>query len=399
MANPAHERSDQPRDQLLEDMPLSLIRGGSLYRAQEKAGLIRPDSWDLKRRLPLAIAVAWIPLVVLAAVQGGLHDVLSVVTDYRVSARVFIAIPMLLVAQISMDVRFREMAQQFLDATIVRDADLSRFHEIVRKTRRLRDAKLPEVVAFVAVYVQIGYLVESGRAQFVPWAINVTTGSLTPAGYYAMLVTLALFLGLMATIIWKWMIWIFFLWRISQLDLQIDATNGDLTGGLGFVGEVPRAFIPVVLAIAAVIGAYWRSQVLNGQVTLQALTWPAGVLALMVLLIFFLPLAVFTPILAREKRLSTRRYGSLQHLVSLQFRRKWTGPHREHVDQLLAGPDVSSLADITGSFKNIEQMRTYPFRVPTVLTFLGALALPLIPVATTQIPLKEILKGLLQAVR
>ena len=213
-----------------------------------------------------------------------------------------------------------------------------------------------------------------------------------------MLVTLALFLGLMAIIIWKWMIWIFFLWRISRLDLQIDATNGDLTGGLGFVGEVPRAFVPVVLAISAVIGAYWRSQVLNGQVTLQSLTWPAGVLALVALLIFFLPLALFTPILAREKRLSTRRYGSLQHLVSLQFRRKWTGPHRDHVDQLLAGPDVSSLADITGSFKNIEQMRTYPFRVPTVLTFLGALALPLIPVATTQIPLKEILKGLLQAV-
>ena len=33
------------------------------------------------------------------------------------------------------------------------------------------------------------------------------------------------------------------------------------------------------------------------------------------------------------------------------------------------------------------------------LAALGALALPLIPVATTQIPLKEILQGLLQAVR
>jgi len=398
MADPVRKRPDQSRDQV-EGSPLSLIRGGSLYRAQEKAGLIRPGSWDVKRRLPLAIAVAWIPLVVLAAMHGGMDDVLSLVTDYRVSARVFIAIPMLLLAQITMDVRFREMAQQFVDATIVRDVDLQRFHEIVEKTRRLRDAKLPEIIAFVAVYAQIGYLVESGRAHFVPWALNVTTGALTPAGYYAMLVTLAIFLGLMATIIWKWMIWIVFLWRISQLDLQIDATNGDLTGGLGFIGDVPRAFVPVVLSVSAVIGAYWRSQVLNEQVTLAALTWPAGVLALMALLIFFLPLALFTPVLAREKRLSTRRYGSIQHLVSLQFRHKWTGPQSEPADQLLAGPDVSSLADITGAFKNIEQMRTYPLRMPTVLTFLAAVALPLIPVVTTQIPLKEILKGLLQAVR
>jgi hypothetical protein len=93
-----------------------------------------------------------------------------------------------------------------------------------------------------------------------------------------------------------------------------------------------------------------------------------------------------------------RRYGSMQHLVSLQFRQKWTRRHNEHVEDLLAGPDVSSLADLSSAFKNVEQMLTYPFRKGTVIALLVALALPLIPVITTQIPLREVMKELFAAV-
>src|SRR5262245_17283652 len=127
-------------------MPISLIRGGSFYWVQEKARLIRPHTWDLQRRLPLAIAIAWIPMLVLSAMHGGAQDVRALLLDYRVYARVFIAIPLLLIGQITMEMRFREMAQHFLDANIIRLQDLSHFREIMQKTRRLRYAKLPEVI-------------------------------------------------------------------------------------------------------------------------------------------------------------------------------------------------------------------------------------------------------------
>ena len=391
------DRAHEPRE-----IPISLIRGGSLYRAQEKAGLIHPDSWRLERRLPAAIAVAWLPLVILSVMHGGMQDLQALLTDYRVYARVFIAIPLLLVGQIAMERRFRDMGHHFLDASIIRTRDLSRFHEIVQKTRRLRDARLPEIIAIIAVYIQVGLIVESGRFAFASWATDAASGSFTAAGYYSALVTQALFLALMAIVVWKWTIWVVFLWRVSRLDLQVDGTNGDLTAGLGFVGEAPRAFVPTVLAVSAVIGANWRAQVLTGQVALQSLTWPAAVLATITLIIFFLPLTVFTPILVREKRRSIRRYGSIQHLVSLRFRHKWTGQHSEQparVDRLLDGPDVSSLADLTSAFRNVEEMRTYPFRAHTAIAFLVALALPLIPVLTMQIPLREIIRGLLEAAR
>jgi len=392
--HPLRVVSDETRT---KEIPISLIRGGAFYHVQIKAGLIHPRTWDLQRRVPLAVAIAWLPLAILAVTHGGMDDLPALLTDYRVYARASMAIPLLLVGQVTMERRFREMAQHFLDANIIRLTDLSRFREVMQRTRRLRDAKLPEFIIIAAVYVHVGYLVESGRLGSAAWAVAAGTGSVTPAGYYSVLVTQALFLTLLAIALWKWLIWVVVLRQISRMHLQLDATNGDLTAGLGFLGDVPRAFVPVVLALSAVVGANWRAQVLNGQTTLEFLRWPAAGYAVILLLVFFLPLALFTPALLREKRLGTRMYGSIQHLVSLQFRRKWT-QRNQNVAELLGGPDVSSLADLSAAFKNVQQMITYPFRKSTGIAFVVALAIPMIPVITTHIPLKAIMKGLVDAI-
>jgi hypothetical protein len=382
----------------IQEIPISLIRGGSLYWVQEKAKLIRPQTWDLQRRLPVALAVAWLPLLVLALIHGGFQDLHALLLDYRVYARVFIAIPLLLIGQIMMEMRFREMAQHFLDANIIRIDEIPRFREIMQSARRLRDAKLPELLVILAVFAQAGYFLESGRLHFASWAVQAGSNSPTAAGFYSILVAHALFLTLLGIALWKWVIWVYVLRQISRMDLQLDATNGDLNGGLGFLGEVPRAFVPVVLAISAVIGATWRSQVLTGQAGVRHLEWTAGFLAVLILLIFFLPLALFTPKLLHEKRDGSLMYGSLRHLHSLQFRQKWTEHRNEHVQQALGNPDFSSLADISTSFKNVEDMVTYPFRKSAVVALLVALALPMIPVITTQIPFKDLLKDLFEAI-
>jgi hypothetical protein len=115
-----------------------------------------------------------------------------------------------------METRFREMAQHFLDANIIRITDLSQFRKIMQRTRRLRDWKLPEFIVIVAVYTQVGYLVDSGRIGLVPWAVDAGSGSITPAGYYSLLVTQALFLTLLSIAAWKWLIWVDVLRQISE---------------------------------------------------------------------------------------------------------------------------------------------------------------------------------------
>ncbi len=202
-----------------------------------------------------------LPLLALALMHGDLRALLS---DYRVYARIFIAIPVLMLGQITMDSHFREMSQHFLDANLVRVGDLPLFRRVMEKARRLRDANSPEILIILAVYLQIAYFLQSGKLHYASWTVQAESNTPTLAGYYALFVSHALFLGLLALALWKWAIWIVVLWDLSHLDLQLDSTDGDLTAGLGFLGEVPKAFVPLVLALSAVIGATWRSQVLDG---------------------------------------------------------------------------------------------------------------------------------------
>jgi len=382
------------------EAPISLIRGGSAYWVQEKTRLIQPSHWNLGRRLPFAIVITWLPLVVLAALHGSAHssgDLGALLSDYRVYARIFVAIPLLLLGQITMESHFREMSQHFLDADLVRTGDLPRFRKIMEKARRLRDAKWPEILILIGVYLQIGYFLQSGRLHYASWAAEAGSNSPTPAGYYAMFVAHAFFLGLLALVLWKWVIWVLVLRDLSQLDLQLDSTDGDLTAGLGFLGEVPKAFVPLVLAISAVIGATWRAQVLEGAANLGSYKMPVALLAVIILLIFFLPLLLFTPKLMREKKEGSLKYRSLQHLHSLQFRRKWMYGRNEHVEKLLGTPDVTSLADMSTSFKNVEDMIVFPFKKKVAIGLLVGLAVPMMPALTAKIPVRELLKSLLEA--
>jgi hypothetical protein len=227
-------------NEIQSELPISLIRGGTLYWVQEKARLIRPNQWNLGKRLPLAISIAWLPLLVLAALHGGVGssgDLTALLTDYRVYSRVFLSIPFLLLGQVMMDSHFREMSRHFVDANLIPVADLPAFRRVMAKARRLRDSKWPEILILIAVYLQIGFFLQSGRLQFATWAQEANTP--TPAGYYALFVTQALFMGLLGLAFWKWLIWIVVLWDLSRLDLQLDSTDGDLAAGLGFLGDVP----------------------------------------------------------------------------------------------------------------------------------------------------------------
>jgi hypothetical protein len=46
---------------------VSLVRGGPFYRAEQAMGLIRPDRWNLGRRIAALIAISWLPLLLVTA--------------------------------------------------------------------------------------------------------------------------------------------------------------------------------------------------------------------------------------------------------------------------------------------------------------------------------------------
>jgi hypothetical protein len=123
----------------------SLVRGGPFYRAQRALGLIRPTQWNLGRRIPVLLAIGWLPLFLLTALLNprGLH---SLLTDYRVHARLLIAVPALLIGEILMDSRFRAVLAHVRQAGLLEAPDQAYMDGVTATLVRLRDAFLPELV-------------------------------------------------------------------------------------------------------------------------------------------------------------------------------------------------------------------------------------------------------------
>jgi len=135
---------------------VSLIRGGPFYRVQQVTRLIGSDKWNLGRRVTFAIAVGWLPLIVIPALFNR-SIVIAMLKDYRIISRMLIAVTVLLLGQVVMEMHFRETLQHILDARLLEGPDLASLDEILARLMRLRDSVVPEliIVLFIAVHTTV----------------------------------------------------------------------------------------------------------------------------------------------------------------------------------------------------------------------------------------------------
>jgi len=96
-------------------MPISFNRHGPFYRLQRRLGLLSEADLSVRRRAMLFIAVAWIPAVVLAAMQGlaiDPHHERAILLDYSTYA-LAIAIACFVLMEQSSDNRIEMVLKEF----------------------------------------------------------------------------------------------------------------------------------------------------------------------------------------------------------------------------------------------------------------------------------------------
>jgi hypothetical protein len=203
------------------------------------------------------------------------------------------------------------------------------------------------------------------------------------------------FLGLA---LWKWFLYVLFFWRVSRLQLQLVPCDPDQSGGLGFLGYSPTAFIPVVIAAATAVGSVLRSQALHSVFSRESLAMVLALWVMVVLVIFVGPLAFFGPKLAHLYRAGYLQYGSLAHLHAEQFHEKWVHGRQAHLGELLTAKEISALIDLASSFDRLRRITLVPIERITLVQITAAAAAPMLPVIMTQVPLTELLKMIFRAV-
>jgi hypothetical protein len=151
----------------------ALFEGGPPIGLQTALGLMTPERPNIFFRIAVAIAIGWLPLLVLTAFQsamlsdGSFHAFL---TDYAIMARSLIAVPLLILAEKVCLPRLSGIVRHIRDTGLVRTADSAAFERALRSTLRLRDSlRLEIAVVTIATAVVITLFVTVPMNVFPSW--------------------------------------------------------------------------------------------------------------------------------------------------------------------------------------------------------------------------------------
>jgi len=383
-------------------IPFSLTRGGPAYEAMRRVGLVTRDSPRVVLRSLLLIAITWVPLVILAAVEGvALGDRVTVpfLLDVTVYARFLLAFPLLIMAGPAVDRGLERAVNGLLSTGIVPDTERPKLEAAVGRLTRMRDWIVPEVLILVLGFLASWFTRHAVfEASISSWQ-ELGAGSdarVTLAGRWLNLIGMPIYSFLVLRWFWRIGIWTAFLRRVSKLELRLVPTHPDRVAGLGFLGGAHCVFGFIVATLSIGIAGRGAFLVMYAGWTLDTLKGALWVFLAFALVLAFGPLLVFTPALMRVKKKGTLEYGGLAARYVRSFDRKWVRGETEGEESLLGTADIQSLADIGNSFQVIKEMRPVPVSTRHVLSVLLAGVLPMLPLLATVVPVKVLLEQLLK---
>jgi hypothetical protein len=144
-------------------------------------------------------------------------------------------------------------------------------------------------------------------------------------------------------------LWCFFLWRVSRLELRLVPTHPDGAGGLGLLEVVHTEFTPLVLAISAAQSAALAQDIASGRMKFDAIYSGVAFLLLVDAVLFLGPLFLFLRKLWACKVEGLSDYSALAERYVNEFDRKWLDAGPAAGEPLLGTADIQSLADLSTS--------------------------------------------------
>jgi hypothetical protein len=93
---------------------------------------------------------------------------------------------------------------------------------------------------------------------------------------------------------------------------------------------------------------------------------------------------------------ASRAFGQLASRYTSGFRQKWLVGGAPSDEPLLGSGDIQSLADLANSYEVVRSMRAVPFDKGLVVRLAILIALPLLPLTLTMIPLEELAERLIK---
>lgn len=362
--------------------------------------LIRPGQrTQALRRVLLAAAAGWLPLALLCLLQWlmlGHRTSLAFFTDVAVYARFLVAVPLLILSEYIILPRLHAMAQYFVRSGLVLPVDRERFERAVASARRLSASIWPSTGMLCVVYMLVGLIAWNVPADLLPdWQRSEGFLHQSMAGWWHVLVSMPLVLGLTLSWIWRIGVWMRFLHLVSRMALRLVPSHPDKAAGLQFVAMSPRVFAPLAFAVGTLAAGTLGNEVIHLHLDpMDHIAVPAVTAAVVVALLISPPL-LFARALLLARRRGVFEYGELAGRLGAVFEAKWLADGSRVDASSLGEPDFSATTDLYGVAANVYGMQPTLFDPRVAASLAIATLLPFAPIWLSVIPAKTLLTHLI----
>ena len=390
----------------MQDPPdLSFVQRGLFFQLLRWAHFPVAILMNARLRIITLAMLAWLPLLVLSALEGELLGGSAAVPflfDVAAHIRFLVVLPLLIMAEVATSRHLPPLLRQFAARHLVPESSRARFEAAIAAAFRQRNSVLAEALLIAIVY-GVGILIIWRNFMVLDAATWYATPSaegstLTRAGMWYGYVSLPIAQFLLLRWYLHMLIWARLLWQVSRIELSLDSAHPDRTGGLGFLAST---WIPFAM-LAAAHGALAAGQIAN-RIFFTGATLPQFMYEIVVVVIFMLcvvisPLLFFAPQLAAAKRAGLLDYGTLAARYVREFDAKWLHGGARADEDLVGSADIQSLADLGNSYEVVRTMRFAPISMQATVGLAVATLAPIAPLVLTMIPLNQLLEGLVKII-
>jgi hypothetical protein len=376
------------------EKPFSLL-DDPLLRVQRALRLAPRNGLGAVRRAVLYALGAWLPLVAWAAANGfrhvdSWHD--AILQHLEVHVRCLLAIPLFVLSGPLADRIIGAIIGNFPTSDLLRPEDRSAFDAGIRRAERWRDSWL---VWSLLIGVTALITVLGADQPIDPASVELDQSTAAFAIAWARFVVRPVFMLMLLAWLWRLVLTGIMFRGIAKLDLQLVPSHPDRVGGLGFVQLQPAAFSLVVFTLSAVVCAAAGQQMVERQLKLSQFQSPLIALVVILVLLFLAPLSAFGSALRRTRLRGRFQYGTLAGRHVRGLHRRWVEGVEVKDDGVMQAPEIGPAADVATLYDLATRMRPLPIGMAPLLAVLVPAMLPILPVATLEIPLKDILSKVL----
>lgn len=372
-------------------------RGGPFYELQKRLRLLREDEPCLNTRAAIFVGLAWGVPLLLSLMAGNAFGAFSekpFLLHPTAWARFFIAVGIFILVEGYVEKRLGAILRQFLQAPLLAPASLKAAAKSVGRALDRRNSQLAEAVCLTfAIVLTIGSAYNLFATHTSSWLVQSAADgkSLTMAGWWCVVFSSSIFFFLIARWIWRLVVWGLLLRELAALELRLVVTHPDGYGGLGFVGEFPNAYTPLVFALGCVNGAVIAEALIKGTIAAATYGYVMAGWLIVVHVLLALPLTAFSAPLSDLKEQTLLLSGAL---ATRHFRATERSALGRNV---CAATDASSetadeVANPSTIFTAAKKLPTFLFSRSTLLPVSAAALLPLVAAGATQLPFEELLK-------